>query len=97
MSHPTNSTRVYYLILAALLVLTGLTVVTAQADIGAWHTPLALAIAISKATLVVLFFMHANQSGKLTWVVILASVFMLFILLSMTLLDYLTRSWTQYW
>jgi cytochrome c oxidase subunit 4 len=97
MSHPTTSTRFYCLIFAALLLLTGLTWLTAESRIGGWHTPVALAIAVAKAALVVLFFMHALHSGKLTWVVILASAFMLFVLISLTLGDYLTRPWSRYW
>ena len=51
----------------------------------------AMAIAVTKAALVVLYFMHALHSGKLTWVVIVASLGGLFALLGMTMLDYLTR------
>ncbi len=58
---------------------------------GALNTVVALAIACTKATLVVLFFMHVKYSTRLTWAVVLGSVFWLFILLALTFNDYLTR------
>ena len=64
---------VYLGIFAALLVLTGVTVWVAFLDLGSWdflHTPLALAIACLKATLVVLWFMHVKYSVRLIWVFI---------------------------
>ena len=51
----------------------------------------ALAIAVFKATLVVLFFMHVKYSTRLTWAVVVGSVFWLGILLVLTMSDYLTR------
>ena len=56
----------------------------------------ALAIAVFKATLVVLFFMHVKYSTRLTWAVVLGSVFWLGILLVLTMTDYLTRVWRTY-
>jgi cytochrome c oxidase subunit IV len=88
--------RVYYAIFAALMVGTALTVWVAFIDLGALNTPLALAIAITKATLVVLFFMHVKYSPKLTWLVVIGSVFWLSILLLMTFGDYMTRGWRTY-
>ncbi len=52
----------------------------------------ALAIAIFKATLVVLFFMHVKYSARLTKVVVAAGIFWLLILLSLTMTDYLSRT-----
>ena len=60
-------------------------------DLGALNTVVALAIAVFKATLVVLFFMHVKYSTRLTWAVVLGSVFWLGILLALTMGDYLTR------
>ena len=60
------------------------------------NTVAALAIAIFKATLVVLFFMHVKYSTRLTWAVVLGSVFWLGILLALTISDYLTRVWRTY-
>jgi cytochrome c oxidase subunit 4 len=83
----------YYLIFAALMVGTAITVGVAFVDLGAMNTVVALAIACTKATLVVLFFMHVKYSTRLTWAVVAGSVFWLGIMLALTLSDYLTRSW----
>ena len=56
----------------------------------------ALTIAVFKATLVVLFFMHVKYSTRLTWAVVLGSVFWLGILLVLTFSDYLTRAWRTF-
>jgi cytochrome c oxidase subunit 4 len=86
----------YYLIFTALMVGTALTVWIAFQDLGPFNTPVALAIAITKATLVILYFMHVKYSPRLTKLVVVASVFWLAILLVMTMGDYATRSWRTY-
>jgi cytochrome c oxidase subunit 4 len=88
--------RVYYTIFAILMFCTYLTVQAAFLDLGPWNTAVALAIAIVKATLVVLFFMHVKYSPKLTWAVVIGSVFWLGILLAITMTDYMTRGWRTY-
>ena len=88
--------RVYYTIFAILLFGTYLTVQIAFIDLGAWNTVAALTIAVVKATLVVLFFMHVKYSTKLTWAVVLGGIFWLGILLALTMTDYLTRGWRTY-
>jgi cytochrome c oxidase subunit 4 len=88
--------RVYYTIYAILMFCTYLTVQIAFLDLGAMNTVAALAIAVFKASLVVLFFMHVKYSPKLTWAVVIGSVFWLGILLAMTMTDYLTRVWRTY-
>jgi cytochrome c oxidase subunit 4 len=50
-----------------------------------------MSIAVSKATLVVLYFMHVRWSSRLIWVVVGAGMVWLVILLSLTMSDYLTR------
>jgi cytochrome c oxidase subunit 4 len=99
--HQSNSrhivpTRTYYVIFAILMLCTYLTVQLAFLDLGAMNTVAALAIAVFKAALVVLFFMHVKYSTRLTWVVVLGSVFWLGILLTLTLTDYVTRVWRTY-
>jgi cytochrome c oxidase subunit 4 len=89
-------TRVYYTIYAILIVCTGLTVWIAFLDLGPLNTIAALAIAVLKATLVVLFFMHVKYSTRLTWAVALGSVFWFGILLALTMSDYLTRAWRTF-
>lgn len=83
----------YFGVFIALMVLTVLTVAASRIDIGALNTPLAMAIAIVKAALVILFFMHVIHSTRLTWVVILSSFLMLVVLFALTFADYLTRAW----
>ena len=89
-------TRVYYTIFALLMFFTYLTVQIAFLDLGALNAIAALAIAVVKATLVVLFFMHVRYSTRLTWAVVLGSAFWLGILLALTFGDYLTRAWRTY-
>jgi cytochrome c oxidase subunit 4 len=89
-------TRVYYTIFAILMVCTGLTVWIAFLDLGPLNTIAALAIAVFKATLVVLFFMHVKYSTRLTWAVVLGSVFWFGILITLTMSDYLTRAWRTF-
>jgi cytochrome c oxidase subunit 4 len=84
--------RIYYAIYVALLVCTYLTWQIAFFDLGALNTVAALTIAVFKAVLVVLFFMHVRYSTRLTSVVVIASVFWLGILLALTFGDYLTRA-----
>lgn len=86
-------TSVYYTIFAALMVLTVITVAVAWVDLGFLNILVALGVAVTKATLVVLYFMHVRYASRLTWVVVGAGFFWLFILLSITLSDYLSRGW----
>ena len=87
------SPRIYVGIILTLMVLTGVTVWAATVELGPLNVVVALAIATLKATLVVLYFMHARYSPRRTQLVIIAGIFWLAILLVMTLADYLTRSW----
>ncbi len=91
LSKHTPSPVPYFLVFAGLLVLTGTTVLVALADLGAWHTTIALAIAVCKAALIVLFFMHGLESSRLTWLVIMGSILWLAIMMGGTFSDYLTR------
>lgn len=92
MSEHILSSKLYYAIWAALLVLTVVTAWIATVDLGPLNTPVALVIASFKALLVVLFFMHVKYtSEKLTKVVIFASIFWLLLLLLLSMADYGTR------
>jgi cytochrome c oxidase subunit 4 len=88
--------RVYFTIFAILLFCTYLTVQMAFLDLGALNAVAALAIATFKAALVILFFMHVKYSTRLTWAVVIGSIFWLGILLTLTMSDYLTRVWRTY-
>jgi len=81
----------YLAIITTLLALTGLTVTAAYINLGRFNIVVALVIATIKATLVVLFFMHAKYSPRRTQLVIFAGIFWLAILLFMTLSDYVSR------
>ena len=89
------SKRVYYTIFAILLLCTYLTWQIAYFDLGRLNTVAALGIAVFKAVLVVLFFMHAKYSTRLTWVVAMAGMFWLGMLLALTMGDYVTRGWVN--
>jgi cytochrome c oxidase subunit IV len=87
----------YFGVFAALLVLT---VLTAQAVYfpmpSAWHTPVALAIAAVKATLVLMIFMHLLYSPRLNWLIAFGSLLWLAIMMVLTFADYLMRECLQY-
>jgi cytochrome c oxidase subunit 4 len=95
-THHVTGLPVYFGVFFGLMIFTILTVAVSRVDLGALNTPIALAIAVVKATLVILFFMHVIHSTRLTWVVIMASLFWLALLFVLTLADYLTRSWLIY-
>jgi cytochrome c oxidase subunit 4 len=80
--------RVYLVIFGTLMVLTGITVWAARHDFGAFNTPVAMGIAVGKATLVVLYFMHVKYSSRLTKLVVVSAVVFLAILIVGTLHDY---------
>ena len=86
----------YVGIWAALMVFTGITVFAATIELHVFNIVLALVIATIKGTLVVLFFMHLRYSTKLTMVTVVAALFFLFILFSLSMTDYLTRGWLTY-
>ena len=85
--------KIYYAIFATLIVLTWVTVQAAFVDLGALNSVIALTIAVVKATLVVLFFMHVRYSSRLTRVVVISGLFWLGILMVLTMGDYLSRGW----
>ena len=86
-------TKVYFLIFAALMVLTAVTVRMAFIDLGALNNVIMLSIAVLKATLVILYFMHVRWSDRLVWIAIALSLLWLVILVVAILHDYLTRGW----
>jgi cytochrome c oxidase subunit 4 len=85
--------KMYVAIFLALLLGTLITVVVAFYDFGYMNNVIMLAIAVTKALLVVLFFMHVRWSTRLTWVVAGAGFFWLLIMFTLTMSDYMTRGW----
>jgi cytochrome c oxidase subunit 4 len=93
MPEHTIAPRTYVQVCVALILLTFLTVGVSFLPVkGEWHIVIGLIIAVCKASLVILFFMHALYSPRLTWAVILVTSFWLGILLVLTLSDYFTRN-----
>jgi cytochrome c oxidase subunit 4 len=91
MSEHIVSRGIYYAVFAALLVMTTITVLVARINLGPLNAVVALAIAVFKATLVVLFFMHVRYSSRLTRVVVASGVLWLVIMIAFMMSDYLTR------
>jgi cytochrome c oxidase subunit IV len=90
------SIKLYATIFGALLLLTLATAGVAFVDLGGeLNTIAALTIAIVKALLVILFFMHVRYSSRLTWVFAGAGFFWLLILLTLTMADPLSRNWLE--
>jgi cytochrome c oxidase subunit 4 len=86
--------RIYLTIFVALLFGTGLTVAAAFVDFPwQFNTIVALTIAVAKATLVVLYFMHVRYSPRLVWLIVGAALFWMAIMFSLTFSDYFTRGW----
>lgn len=87
----------YVTVFAMLTVLTLLTVGVSFVPLpSAGHLAAGLVIGAIKASLVVLFFMHAVQSPRVTWCVIVAAVVWVIILFSLTYSDYVSRLQTPY-
>jgi cytochrome c oxidase subunit 4 len=95
MQHKVPTVRSYLIVFSCLIVLTLVTTATANAPIGHLHTPIGLAIATGKALLVIAFFMHLLHSDRISWIMMAAAMFMLFVLLYLTLADYWTRIWMK--
>jgi len=96
------SPGVYITIVILLMVLLVITIVMAFVDIdhftqehhlgSGWNTGIALAIAIIKAILIILFFMHIKYAAKLTWAFAAAGFVWLAIMIVLTMTDYMTRN-----
>jgi cytochrome c oxidase subunit IV len=93
--HHVAPTKLYYGVFGALIVGTILTVVAASIDMGPLNNVVMLTIAVTKATLVVLYFMHVRWGSRLTWVVVASGFFWLLIMFTFTMTDYLSRGWLQ--
>jgi cytochrome c oxidase subunit 4 len=91
MSAHVVSPRIYLAVFASLMVLTVATVAASRYDFGEGNTIVALAIAVLKAALVVLFFMHVKYSGRLIQLMVAAAFLWLALLISGTLSDYVSR------
>jgi cytochrome c oxidase subunit 4 len=91
MAEPAVSRRTYLLTFGGLLTLTLLTTLLGFVDMGPFNTVVALAIAVMKASLIAMFFMHALNESPLVRVVMAGGIIWFLILISLTISDYLTR------
>jgi cytochrome c oxidase subunit 4 len=87
------SRKVYFTIFATLMAFTIITVLVASLDLGALSVVVALAIACTKAVLVVLYFMHVRYGTRLTQIVVAAGLVWFLTLIGLTFSDYLSRGW----
>lgn len=95
MAHHIASKKLYITVWASLICLTVLTAGVSWLDLHQWNIVVALIIATCKMLLVSLIFMgikYINQ--KMTIVVIIAGLFWLFILMALSMSDYISRPWT---
>jgi cytochrome c oxidase subunit IV len=89
----THPAKIYWRTCAALMLLLALTWTIGYINLGMFNVIIALAIAIIKALLVALFFMHIKGSSRLLHLAAAVGVIWLLIMLSLTLTDYFTRGW----
>jgi cytochrome c oxidase subunit 4 len=93
MSFHVSPVRSYVRVFLALMGLTGLTVFVAFQNLGPLNNFVALGIAVIKASLVILFFMHGKYSTRLTKLVIVCAFLWLIILFAFTMSDFASRGW----
>ena len=87
--------KTYFLVFITLIALTALTTAVAFKDLGPMNTVAALAIAVCKATLVILFFMHVVDANRLTKLFVAGTFIWLVVMFAFTFTDYVSRKWTQ--
>ncbi len=91
MSEHSTGIGAYVAVFLALMVLTAVTVAVAFVDLGPLNDLVAMAIAFTKATLVVLIFMHIRHASPLSKISVVAGFLWLLILFGITLTDYFSR------
>jgi cytochrome c oxidase subunit IV len=85
--------RTYLTIYIGLLVLLGATVGAAYINVEPFNFALTMVIALAKAVMILLIFMHVRYSERLIWVFSSAAFLWLAILIALSLNDYFTRGW----
>jgi cytochrome c oxidase subunit 4 len=97
-AHHQSSLVSYFVIFFSLMVLTVLTVAVSRIDLGhgSLNLVVAMAIAVTKALLVILWFMHVIHSPRLTWIVVISSFLWLGVMFVLFFADYATRGWSLY-
>lgn len=98
-SHHIIPVSVYLKVFGALMVLLVLTVLVALEDFsmrigwGPANIIIAMSIAVVKAALVILFFMHVKYSSRLTQFFVAIAFLFLCIMFFFTFSDYFSRNW----
>jgi cytochrome c oxidase subunit 4 len=92
-NHKVVPIRTYIIIWALLICATFTTLGVAFIDLGPWNIVVALMIAFTKMSLVVLYFMHVKQATNLTKLFVVGGFFFLAILIFVAMTDYGTRTW----
>jgi cytochrome c oxidase subunit IV len=87
-----SSTALYFKVWGALMLLLLVTYLVATVNLGQLNVVAAMSIAVVKLLLVILYFMHARYSSRVTWLFVAAGFFWLFIMVTLTMGDYLTRA-----
>ncbi len=87
------SVKTYFIVYLSLMVLLVVTVAVAFNNFGPFNLSIAMGIAVVKTVLIVLYFMHMKYSSKLIWLYAAAGFFWLFMLILLTMGDYLSRGW----
>lgn len=87
------SRKPYFVTFVFLAVMTVVTYLVAQVNLGPFNDVVALSIAVLKATAVVLFFMHVRHSSPLTKLTVISGFVWLAFMIFITLSDYWTRGW----
>ena len=95
-AHHQAPLMMYFLVFFGLMVLTILTVGASRVNLHEWNTPIAMTIAIVKALLVILWFMHVVHSPRMTWVIVICSFLWLGVMFVLFFSDYLTRGLNMY-
>jgi cytochrome c oxidase subunit IV len=85
--------KIYYSVFGSLMVLLGATIVIAYIHLGKLNVIAALTIAVVKAILIILYFMHVRYSSRVVWIFVGAGFFWLGILFALSFSDFLTRGW----
>jgi cytochrome c oxidase subunit 4 len=83
----------YFQVAVWLFVLMLATVIASQINLEGWNVPIALAIAATKATLIVLFFMHVRYGSPLVKLFAMSGFVWLAIMFAFGAADYLSRGW----
>ena len=96
-AHHVVPVSVYLKVFTALMVLLVITLAAAAVDLshvwGPLNVLIAATIAVIKAVLIILYFMHVRYSSKLTWFFAGAAFLWLIVMFSFTFSDYMSRNW----